>query len=298
MVLRARLLAALVLLSSAPAGANVFITWSELSIQFTNLGRAGASASGSGLTTVTTSSTSQSHLSTLSLAFNPGISINTAIPVTDPTAAPITSVILTSIRGRPDLMGAGGAGNALGNISGAIASTGGGLSNAGVLSPGTIPSTGGATICLLIAPLPPCVAQLNLALGATSAGLQIGSGVGGILTIGGTGTIRISILAAPYTIKTVSAVNRTQNGFEVFQEFGFAHGPASSTSSTAQTSGVLQIVTANHITVVGPGDSDLSGTISRTLIHFVHVVPEPGAFLLFASGALWAALLGHRRIRK
>lgn len=293
---KALLLGVLAMFVAAEAGAIVMETWSQTSLQFTNLGRAEASATGTGLTTVTTSSTSQSHLSTLSFAFDPSVSLNTSIPVTDPTAAPITSVILTSIRGRPDLVGQGGFGSRIGNISGAIASTGGGLSNSGVLSPGTLPATGGVTICLLISPLPPCVAQLNLVVGATSAGVQVGGGVGGILTIGGTGTIRISVVGMPYTVKTVSAANRTANaGFQVFAENGFAHGPASSTSSTAQASGVLQVVTVNHTTVVGPGDSDISGNISRLLVHFI---PEPGLLLLFGSGAIGMAILGRKRIRK
>jgi hypothetical protein len=292
----ALLLGVLAMFVAGQAGATVMETWSQTSIQFTNLGRAQAAASATGLTTVTTSSTSSSHLSTLSLAYQPGLSLNSTIPVTDPTAAPITSVIITSLRGRPDLPGREGAGSRLGNISGAIASSGGGLSNAGVLSPGTIPSTGGATICLLLAPLPPCVGQLSLVVGATSAGLQIGGGVGGILTIGGTGTIRVSVLGAPWTVKTISAVNRTANGgFDLFAENGFAHGPLSSTSSTAQQSGVLQVVTANHITVVGPGDSDISGTISRLVVHFI---PEPGLLLLFGSGAVGMVFLGRKRIRK
>jgi hypothetical protein len=166
----------------------------------------------------------------------------------------------------------------------------------GLLAPSTLPATGGAKICLLVAPLPPCVAQLNLVVGATSAGLQIGGGVGGILTIGGTGTIRISILGAPWAVGTVSAVNRTDNGgFDVFAENGFAHGPLSGTTSTATQSGVLQIVTANHITVVGPGDNDINGNISRLLVHFI---PEPGLLLLFGSGAVGMVLLGRKRIRK
>lgn len=290
---KALLLGVLATFVAAQAGATVMETWSQTSLQFTNLGRAQASATGTGLTTVTTSATTSSHLSTLSLAFQPGLSLNTSIPVTDPTAAPITSVILTSVRGRPDLPGREGAGSRLGNISGAVASTVGGV---GALSPGTIPTTGGATICLLLAPLPPCVGQLNLVVGATSAGLQIGGGVGGILTIGGTGTIRISLVGAPWTVKTVSAVNRTDGGnIAVFAENGFAHGPLSGTSSTAAQSGVLQIVTAQHITVVGPGDNDLSGLISRLLVHFI---PEPGLLMMFGAGALGMAILGRKKIRK
>jgi hypothetical protein len=285
---KAVLLGALALFVAGQASAMVMQTWTRASLQFTNLGRAEASATATGIATIHTSSSASSHLSTITAAgpspFLPDLSLNTTISVTDPTAAPITSVILTSIRGRPDLQG-----GILGNISGAIAN-----SNLGIL-PNTIPSTGGVTICLLVAGIP-CAGQLSLVVGATSAGAQIGGGVGGILTIGGLGAIRVSVLGAPYTVKTLSAVNRTENGsFDLFSEHGFAHGPASLTSSTAATSGVLQVVTANHTTVIGPGDGDISGNISRILTHFV---PEPGLLLLFGSGAVGTALLGRKRIRK
>lgn len=283
---KAVLLGVLALFVAGGANAVIMETWSEISLQFTNLGRAEASATATGLTTVTVAGSGDTHLETISFGFEPGQSINTSIPVTDPTASPITSVILTSIQGRPDLQG-----GVIGNISGAVAST------VGNILPNTIPSTGGVTICLLVPPLDPCQAQLNLDVGAqTPNGKFIGGGVGGILTIGGTGTIRISVVGAPYTVKTVTAVNRTGNGgFQVFQESGFAHGPESLTSSTGQQSGVLQLVTANHTTVVGPGDNDISGNISRVLVHFI---PEPGLLLLFGSGAVGMALLGRKRIRK
>jgi hypothetical protein len=282
---KAVLLGALALFVGGQASATIMKTWTEASLQFTNLGRAEASATATGIATIHTSSSASSHLSTVSAEFNPDLYLNSTIEVTDPTAAPITSVVLTSIRGRPDLQG-----GVIGNISGAIAN-----SNLGVL-PNTIPSTGGVTICLLVAGIP-CAGQLNLVVGATSAGVQIGGGVGGILTIGGLGAIRISVVGAPYTVKTVSAVNRTENGaFDVFSEHGFAHGPGSMTSSTAASqSGVLQTVTANHTTVIGPGDNDMSGNISRVLTHFV---PEPGLVLLLGSGAVGMALLGRKRIRK
>jgi hypothetical protein len=283
---KAILLGILALFCAGQASAIVMDTWTRTSLQFTNLGRVEASATATGIATVTTSSSTSSHLSTITAGFAPGLTLNSLIPVTDPTAAPITSVILTDIRGRPDFQGGG----VFGNISGAIAST-----VAGIL-PNTIPATGGVTICLLVAPLPPCLAQLNLVVGATTAGMNIGGGVGGIVTIGGTGAIRISVLGAPYTVKTVSAVNRTVNGgFDVFVENGFAHGPLSLTSSTAKESGVIQIITANHTTVVAPGDGDLSGNISRILTHFI---PEPGLLLLFTSGAVGMALLGRKRMRK
>ncbi|MCH7708879.1 MAG: PEP-CTERM sorting domain-containing protein, partial [Myxococcales bacterium] len=78
---------------------------------------------------------------------------------------------------------------------------------------------------------------------------------------------------------------------------GFAHGPASGTSSsTAFLSGVVQIVTPVQIvTNLNLGSSKkLSGSISL-LIHFV---PEPGLLMLLGSGIVGLALLGSRRMRK
>jgi hypothetical protein len=98
-------------------------------------------------------------------------------------------------------------------------------------------------------------------------------------------------------VKTITAFNRTNNGaIDTFTEKGFAHGPLSNTSSTGQTSGVLQVVTTNHVTTQGvPGNADISGQFARILVHFI---PEPGLLLLLGSGAVGMALLGRKRIRK
>lgn len=270
------------LLVGSPVGASVVEIWTETTVAFTALGRTEAAATATGLATLNTSSSSSAHLSTLTL---PTLSYSGAVPVTDPLGAPFTSVIY-SFRQRPGLLGGGG----IGNISGAIGSTAGGL------TPATLPMTGLVTFCIISGQLAPCVPQLNLPLGETTVSGFAGFGVGGILTLGGTGTVRISIVGAPYTVETVSVVDRTSNGaFDVFTARGFAHGPLSLTQSTAQTSGVLQIVTAGRIpSFLGETSDHSSGSISQTLIH---VVPEPGRVLLFATGAVGLVLLGMRRAR-
>jgi hypothetical protein len=280
---KALVLGVLSLLVAGQASATVMDTWSKLSLQFTNLGRAEASDTGVGISTITT--TTGGHLETIAFPFNPGLSLNTVLPVTDPivSAGGIVEVRLTSVRGRPDLQG-----GTLGNISGAVAST-------GVLMPNTIPASGSVRICLVSTG---CTGPaLPLDVGGTSAGMQIGGGVGGLLTIGGTGTIMISVIGAPYTVKTITNFNRTDGkGIETFMENGFAHGPSSGTTSTGLTSGVIQFVTANHTKTLGvPGNGDRSGNFSRLLIHFV---PEPGLLLLLGSGAVGMALLGRKRVRK
>ena len=309
---KAFLLSVLTLLVAGQAGAKVMDTWTRVSIQFTNLARAEASDTAIGVATLTTTAAGD-HLNTFAAGFDhqddiftsaspapqhvgnpngavPGLSLNTIVPVTDPIVSNggIVSVRLTNIRGGI-VAGYQGAPDVFNPVSGALAST---TTPSGSL--GTAPTQGMARICLFVIG---CGGNLPLDAGATVNGVAIGGGVGGILTIGGLGTIKISILGAPYTVKTASVQNRTNNGAIVtFTEKGFAHGLMSVTSSTGATSGVLQIVTTLHTTTQGvPGNADISGQFSRILVHFI---PEPGLLLLLGSGAVGLALLGRKRIRK
>jgi hypothetical protein len=292
---KAILLGVLSLFVAGQASAKIMDTWTRISLQFTNLARAEAADTGIGVSTLSTTSTND-HLNTIDMGTGtlggvPGLSLNTILPVTDPIVsnAAIVSVRLTNVRqgfvpGPQNNMGQ------VGPISGALASTT--TPPGGV---GTAPSQGMVRVCLLGGV--DCSNNLPLEVGETVNGVAFGGGVGGILTIGGLATIRISILGAPYTVKTVSAFNRTNNGgIQTFTERGFAHGLMSGTSSTGQTSGVLQIVTVNHTTTLNvPGNADISGQFSRILVHFI---PEPGLLLLLGSGAVGMALLGRKRIRK
>ena len=128
--------------------------------------------------------------------------------------------------------------------------------------------------------------NLPLDVGKTINGVAQGGGVGGILTIGQLGAIRISILGAPYTVKTVTAFNRTNNGaIDTFTEKGFAHGPLSNTTSTGATSGVLQIVTSTHTD---------DGWRAGELRHLGSVLADPGA-LHPGAGAAAPARFGRGR---
>ncbi len=129
-----------------------------------------------------------------------------------------------------------------------------------------------------------------------------GAGVGGLITAGGYGGIRISLQAVPWTIKTVTVLDQiTPTGgppriMSTWSAKGWAHAPASTTTSTAQPSGMVQLVTPNQIVTNIPiGSSDKMGSFVITVIHFI---PEPGLLLLLGSGVAGLAFLGRRKLMK
>ena len=166
------------------------------------------------------------------------------------------------------------------------------------LTQNVMPIGGVAKICLLSTV---CTDFLPLLLTQpTIMGGIKGLGVGGLITVH-VGNIRISVEAAPWTVKTATAIDQTNDNtgsaaFHAVTRMGFAHGPASGTTSTAQPSGVLQIVTPSQIrTNLSLGSSKKLGSITTLIVHFV---PEPGMLLLLGSGVVGLALLGRNRMRK
>jgi hypothetical protein len=223
---------------------------------------------GSGVATVNSGS---SHLNTLRLAG--GISGSGTIPVTDPeTTGTIKSVRVTAGLGSGTLTG---------------------ISGAPPMGQNTLPIPGFARVCLFV---PGCTAFLPLYL-TTNAG-NTGIGVGGLITLGGNGAIRISIEAAPWTLATVSNITQTAGGgFITLSRVGFVHGPASaSDSSTAKNSGVVQLVAPQRVTTLGvPGNSSRVALFSTLTLHFI---PEPGLLLLLGAGVVGLGLVGRRRMKK
>ena len=71
---------------------------------------------------------------------------------------------------------------------------------------------------------------------------------------------------------------------------GWAHAPA----STAQLSGMLQLVMPNQVTTnLALGSSD---KMASAMVMVLRFVPEPGLLLLLGAGATGLAALGRRRI--
>jgi hypothetical protein len=225
---------------------------------------------GTGVATVN-NTTGNSHLNSMFLAggiAGPGPVVN----VTDPdTSGTIPSIRVTATLGSGFLSGLSG----------------------GPPGGGSIPVSGLARVCLLSIGCNSTWIPLAL----TKSGGATGVGVGGLLTTLGVGSIRFSVQANPWTIGASSGVNQTANGaFQTRTRSGFAHGPASNSSTTLRNSGVIQLITPAQVDVLGVPANNLKLTLFSTLT--IHFVPEPGLLLLIGSGVVGLGLLGRSRLRK
>jgi len=231
------------------------------------------------------------HLNTLRLAASRGHVTGTFINyVTDPEELGngVAAIMFEGVQGGD---------GTLGPISGGAASTSTG-------NVGTMPVAGLVRLCLLNTA---CSMSLTLPFtqpttvnGVPGTGAN-GLGIGASGTLGGYGGIRMSLQWGPWTIKTMTVIDHiTTTGEErtfvpVVQK-GWAHDPASTTSSTAQPGGMLQLVTPNQVYTNLPfGSTDKIASSAMLLIRFI---PEPGLLLLLGSGVAGLALLGRKRMRR
>jgi hypothetical protein len=183
-------------------------------------------------------------------------------------------------------------------ISGGAASTPTG--NVGIL-----PVGGTAKYCILSTActqfIPMLLTQPTTVNGVPGSGTK-GVGVGGLITAGGYGGMRSSLQAHPWTIKTATVLDQiTPTGgpppiTTTWVAQGWAHAPVSTTTSTAQPSGMVQLVTPSQILTNSTlGSNAKKGSFVILVIRFI---PEPGMVLLLCSGVAGLALLGRRRMRQ
>jgi hypothetical protein len=231
---------------------------------------------GSGVATVNDDSVS-AHLDTLRLAG--GITASGTIPVTDPnTTGQISQIVITGTLG--------------GKPPAPQTHTLTGISGAPPLGANTLPLGGYTRVCILASN---CGSYLPL--NNTENSGATGVGVGGIVTLGGLGPIRISITSGPWTLATVSGLNQTvKGGFITLTRKGFVHGAASGNSSTATNSGLVQLVAPQNVTTLGITGN--STAISLFMTMTLHFIPEPGLLLLLGSGVVGLGLIGRSRMKK
>ncbi len=163
------------------------------------------------------------------------------------------------------------------------------------LTRGTLPMRGERRNCLIFLS---CATSVRQTFPFHTAQGDVGYGVGGVLTFGGTGTLRVSLDAAPFTLGPVTLENPTSQSAVATQVVaGFVHGPLSNSFSGANTvasaGGALQLVSPVRTRTVGGSGPGFAMHYVRLDIDFV---PEPSlAFGLGASAVLLLRLARARR---
>jgi hypothetical protein len=243
------------------AGAATLDYFGTLSVQLTTLPGATGAVSG---TVVVNAGVGGPQLSSLVIGAGALGPVTAALPVTSDTT--INSVVFTAVA----------------NLTGSF---GLGLSGA---PPGGGPMglTGTAKICLVFAPC----GYANVTIPLTPAS---GAGIG----VGGTqlvpGAVPLTIQHSPWTIGQPAITIHTANSAVTTPVLpgGFAHGPASFTTNTAQHSGALQFVTASKVY------TNLSPIPETTMFSVLRLefAPEPGTLLLLGLGVLGLAAAGRGR---
>ena len=166
------------------------------------------------------------------------------------------------------------------NLSGSFSGISGGPPGGGPMG-----LSGIAKICVWIEPI--CSSGIFFPLTPTTGGA--GFGIGG--TASHPGAVALTMYHAPWTIGQPTMTIHTPNSTITTPTLpgGFATPP----SATAQSSGVLQLVTVTKIRGV-PGFAEGPAFAILNL----HFVPEPGTLLLLGSGVVGLAFIGRRHHRR
>jgi hypothetical protein len=207
-----------------------------------------------------------------------GVAGSVMFPITDPL---VQANGIASLRASVSL------------ASGSFAPISGSLTTA-PLTRGELPLRGLVKICLLSAQ---CTNFYPLLLtrptGAGPGAGVAGVGVGGLVTVGGSGPLRFSIEGAPWTLRTATVSVATPDGSRVpVFTSGFVHGAASLTGSTGLPGGSLQLVTPIRVRSSEGAEMAAFGRLG------VRFLPEPGFALLLAAGCLGLGLLRLRGPRR
>jgi hypothetical protein len=181
-------------------------------------------------------------------------------------------------------------------ITGAMNLTGsfGGISG-GPPGGGPMGLSGLAKVCILPESMG-CPGFFPVPLSPTGGGAGFGIG-GTVTTTTNTGGVIVTMQNAPWTMGQPAMTLHTANSTFSTPVLpgGFAHGPASLTSSTAQPSGALQLVTVTKIYTnfyQAFPEFPLIGVLS------LHFVPEPGTLVLLATGVTVFSLYGRGKRRR
>jgi hypothetical protein len=206
------------------------------------------------------------HLLSFTLAGGSFGPITTSIPITS-GGGDLNSVIFTAI----------------GNLTGTFAGISGGPP-----AGGTMGVSGVTKICLIFAPCQ--YANVTVPLTPTTGGAGIG--IGGTQTI--TGAVALTMQHASWTIGQPTMTIHTPNSTISVPTLlgGFAHGPASLTSSTARPGGAVQLVTVTKAFTSLTGAFPEMPVIGVLTVYFV---PEPSTLLLLVSGVSVLAIYGRRK---
>jgi hypothetical protein len=200
----------------------------------------------------------------------------TAIPVTDPTAGAMTSIEASIAFASGDLR---------------IDASGGPFGTP-ILADGELAIPGQVRLYFLVTNPHDGVFPLDLTSGPATQGL----GVGGIVTAGGVGAIRMSLQGAPFTMNTATVMVLTEGGAPVtLLSSGSLHGPYSFPSTAGLTGGRLAVVTPIRVISLDtpPGGNDFPGFLRVE----IRLLPEPGVLLLLAAGGIGLLLLARARRR-